>query len=95
MTINPSDLQNPLLLILAGAQYCSDSFPKVTPAVCGTTAVSDQVVVARFFHFTFKGILDGLLGSKPDEPGILGNISNYFGVVESNGSRMLYVHTLI
>lgn len=42
-----------------------------------TVATSDPVAVARFFHYTCKAILDGLLGSKPGETGILGDISNY------------------
>ena len=40
-------------------------------------------------------MLDGLLGSKSTEGGILGDTSNYFGVVESNGRGMLHLHTLV
>jgi hypothetical protein len=53
------------------------------------------VAVARFFHCTCKAVLDGLLGSKSTDIGILGDISNYFGVVESNGRGMLHLHTLV
>lgn len=53
------------------------------------------MAVARFFHYTCKGVLDGLFSSKPAEVGILGDISNYFGVVESNGRGMLYLHALV
>jgi hypothetical protein len=92
LTINPSDLQNPLVLMLAGALYSTDT---TTSAVCQIITTSDPVAVARFFHTTCKAILDGLLGSKPDERGILGDISNYFGVVESNGCGMLHLHVLV
>jgi hypothetical protein len=92
LTINPSDLQNPLVLLLAGAPYSTDT---ATSAVRQIIATSDPVAVARFFHTTCKAILDGLLGSKPAETGILGDISNYFGVVESNGRGMLHLHALV
>lgn len=88
MTINPSDLQNPLVLLLAGAQYSRDSFPVATPSVHQIVATSNPAAVARFFHYTCRAILDGLLGSKLGESGIFGDVSNYFGVVESNGRGM-------
>jgi hypothetical protein len=78
--------------MLAGALYSTDM---ATSAVCKIIATSDPVAVAQFFHTTCKAILDGLLGSKPGETGILGDISNYFGVVESNGRGMLHLHALV
>ncbi|KUL82104.1 hypothetical protein ZTR_10073 [Talaromyces verruculosus] len=95
MTINPSDLQNPLVLILAGTQNASGSLPTATAAVRQKLAISDPVAVARFFDLTCQALLDGLLGSKAEEIGILGDISNYYGVVESNGRGMLHLHALI
>jgi hypothetical protein len=92
LTINPSNLQNPLVLMLAGAPYSTNI---ATSAVHKIIATSDPVAVARFFHTTCKAILDGLLGSKPGETGILSDISNYFGVVESNGHGMLHLHALV
>jgi hypothetical protein len=92
LTINPSDLQNPLVLMLAGAPYSTDM---ATSAIRKIIATSDPMAVARFFHTTCKAILDGLLGSKPGETGILSDISNYFGVVESNGRGMLHLHALV
>jgi hypothetical protein len=92
MTINPSDLQNPLVLIFAGDQHSSDTFPTAVPAIHHIVARSDPVAVARFFHSTCKAVLDGLLGSKPNNFGIFGDVSNYFGVVESNGRGMLHLH---
>lgn len=95
LTINPSDLQNPLVLVLAGLQCPSDSSTSLSSAIRCETATSDPVAVARFFHCTCKAVLDGLLGSKPADMGILGDVSNYFGVVESNGRGMLHLHTLV
>ncbi|KAJ5198759.1 uncharacterized protein N7498_007876 [Penicillium cinerascens] len=95
LTINPSDLQNPLVLVLAGVQCSSDLPANVTSAIQSVTATSDPVAVARFFHCTCKAVLNGLLGSKTADIGILGDVSNYFGVVESNGRGMLHLHTLV
>jgi hypothetical protein len=95
LTINPSDLQNPLVLALAGIQCPIDPTNEVSSTIRCATATSDPVAVARFFHYTCKAVLDGLLSTKPTEIGILGDVSNYFGVVESNGRGMLHLHTLV
>ncbi|KAH9203429.1 hypothetical protein DL95DRAFT_321422, partial [Leptodontidium sp. 2 PMI_412] len=62
VTINPSDLSNPLVLLLAGIEYCGDAFPTAAAAIRHAAATSDPVAVAQFFHQTCKGIFDGLLG---------------------------------
>jgi hypothetical protein len=85
ITINPSDLQNPLVLILAGVQYASGSVPTATAAIRQAMATSNPAAVAQFFHHSCKAILDGLFAAKSDETGVLGDVSNYFGVVETNG----------
>jgi hypothetical protein len=95
LTINPSDLQNPLVLILAGVKHCSTTFPVATSAIHQAVATSNPVAVAQFFHYTCKAILDNLLATGSGETGILGDLSNYFGVVETNGRGMLHLHTLI
>jgi hypothetical protein len=92
LTINPSDLQNPLILMLTGAPYSTNI---ATSAVRKIIATSDPMAVAQFFHTTCKAILDGLLDSKPGETRILSDISNYFGVIESNGRGMLHLHALV
>jgi hypothetical protein len=95
LTINPSDLGNPLVLTLAGIEYSADANGDLSTAIRCATAISDPVAVARFFHYTCRAVFDGLLGSKPADMGILGDVSNYFGVVESNGRGMLHLHTLV
>ncbi|KAJ6102597.1 hypothetical protein N7486_005024 [Penicillium sp. IBT 16267x] len=87
LIINLSDLQNPLCL--------TDGSTSVSSAIRCATVTSDPVAVARFFHCICRAVLDGLLGSKPAEMGILGDVSNYFRVIESNGRAMLHLHTLV
>lgn len=95
MTINPSDLQNPLVLVLAGVQLSTDNLSKEISTIRQDVATADPVAVARFFHYTCRAVLDGLLGGRPSKTGVLGDISNYFGVVESNGRGMLHLHALV
>jgi len=95
MTINPSDLRNPLVLLLAGVEYSGDAFPAANATIRRATATSNPVAVAQFFHHTCKGIFDGLLGSNTDRVGILGLVANHFGVVETNGRGMLHLHALV
>ncbi len=91
----PSDLQNPLVLILTGKEYDSEDFLAANATIHRAVANSNPVAVARFFYYICKAILDGLLRSKSGEIGIFGDVSNYFGVVEANGRGMLHLRTLV
>jgi helitron helicase-like protein/PIF1-like helicase len=95
LTINPSDLKNPLVLRLAGITYSADALPAATAAIRQATATSNPVAVAQFFHHTCKGVFNGLLGTDTGRTGILGEIANHFGVVETNGRGMLHLHGLV
>ena len=96
MTINPSDLRHPLVLVLAGVEYSGDSFPTTNAAIRQATATSNPVTVAQFFYHTCKGIFDGLLGTNnTGRVRILGQASNHFGLVETNGRGMLHLHALV
>jgi hypothetical protein len=95
LTINPSDLRNPLVLQLAGITYSADALPAATAAIRQATATSNPVAVAQFFHQTCNGIFNGLLGTDTGRTGILGEVANHFGVVETNGRGMLHLHGLV
>ena len=95
LTINPSDLRNPLVLWLAGIKYSENALPTASAAIRRTVATSNPVAVAQFFNYTCKAVFDGLLGTNTGRVGILGQVSNHFGVVETNGRGMLHLHTLV
>ncbi|KAJ5100152.1 hypothetical protein N7532_007153 [Penicillium argentinense] len=95
ITINPSDLRNPLELILAGVEYAGDILNSTNAAVRDTIATSNPVAVANFFHHVCNAVLSGLLASGCEYFGILGDVSNHFGVVETNGRGMLHLHALV
>lgn len=92
ITINPSDLRNPLVLILAGVQYSGDIFAATNSAIREATATSNPVAVAEFFHHVCKAIFDGLLASNTGQIGILGDVSNHYGVVEINAEVQFLVY---
>jgi hypothetical protein len=95
LTINPADLRDPIVLILGGVRYGSESFPIATAAIRKTFAISNPVAVAQFFHLICTAIFEDLLRFHSGNMGILGYISNHFGVVETNGRGMLHMHALI
>jgi hypothetical protein len=95
VTINPSDLQNPLVLILAGMQFTRDIFAAANSAIREATATSNPIAVAEFFHHVCKAIFDSLLASNTRKVGILSDISNHYSVVETNSRGMLHLHALV
>jgi Helitron helicase-like domain at N-terminus len=64
LTINSSDLRDPIVLILGGIRYSSESFPAATAAIRKNFAVSNPVAVAQFFHLICTAIFEDLLRSQ-------------------------------
>ncbi|KAJ5215209.1 uncharacterized protein N7498_001616 [Penicillium cinerascens] len=95
ITINPSDLRSPLVIILAGVEYSGGILSASNSAIRGATATSNPVAVASFFHHVCTAVLEGLFASGSDHIGILGDISNHYGVVETNGRGMLHLHAMV
>ena len=95
VTINPSDLRNPLVLILAGIEIPADALPMANAAIRHAIATSNPVAVAQFFNHICKAIFNGLLQSNTGRIGIFGQVANHFGVVETNGRGMLHLHALV
>ena len=62
-TINPSDLWNPLVLILAGIEISGDTVPTASAAIHYTAATSNPVAVTQFFNHICKAIFNGLIES--------------------------------
>jgi hypothetical protein len=95
LTINPADLKNPLVLILAGVDLSCNDLTAEAQRIRHITATMNPVAVAQFFHKICTGVFDVLLAAGTNRSGILGQVSNYFGVVETNGRGMLHLHSLI
>src|SRR5467141_1961478 len=95
LTINPADLTCPIVVKLAGVTLPSDELSTEARRIRRLTAQMNPVAVAQFFHHLCVGVFDALLAAGKDRMGILGEVSNYFGVVETNGRGMLHLHTLV
>jgi len=95
LTLNPSDLRDPLVLKLAGITIPNGRLEKTTAALRRKTATMNPSAIAVFFHKVCTGIFKGLICPENGEAGILGHVSTYFGVVETNGRGMLHLHCLI
>jgi Helitron helicase-like domain at N-terminus len=52
-------------------------------------------VVAVFFYHIIKAFFAAFLRTRTGESGILGEVSHYAGVVETNGRGMLHLHGFI
>ena len=91
-TINPGDLRNPVILRVAGVYIC----PQLSRAELNNLrrihAIGNPTIVAQYFHFVLDSFFKKLLCTDSGEVGILGEISNHFGVVESNSRHMLHLH---
>ncbi|KAJ6118382.1 hypothetical protein N7471_013849 [Penicillium samsonianum] len=95
ITINPSDLRSPLVIILAGIEYSDDILSASNSVIRDATATSNPGAVASFFHSVCTAVLEGLFASGRDRTGILGDVSNHYGVVEINGRGMLHLHAMV
>ena len=92
-TLNPADLSSPLIMNLAG--ILEIPVPQSASDTIRRTAVGNPVVVAEFFHLTMKAFFTAFLRTGTGESGILGEVSHYAGVVETNGRGMLHLHGFI
>jgi len=92
-TLNPADLSSPLIMSLAGIPEIP--VPQSASDTIRRTAVGNPVVVAEFFYLTMKAFFTAFLRTRTGVSGILGEVSHYAGVVETNGRGMLHLHGFI
>ena len=104
MTINPSDIHDPIAQVLAGDNInLDDLLALVGPDADKRAAniAADPYAAAKFFHFLIQTIIETLFGVKvtnfqvKSKMGILGRVSAYFGTVESQGRGTLHLHLLV
>jgi hypothetical protein len=105
VTINPSDMQDPIAQVLAGADIDLDSFCKTAGPDSVERALnmaSDPYASAKFFHLMIETILEVLVGVSKDgrgkinrKEGIFGMVNSYVGTVEAQGRGSLHLHMLL
>jgi hypothetical protein len=92
-TLNPADRRS--LLIISLAVAFEILMPRSSADVIRRTAVGNLVVVAEFFKLTMDAFFTAFLPTGTGECGILGEVSNYAGVIKTNGRGMLHLHGFI
>ena len=104
ITINPTDLHDPIAQVFAGEKIDLDNFmnhlgPDIDQRA--RNIAQDPYAAAKFFHFMIHAILETLFGVRitnfqvRNRKGIFGKISAYFGTVESQGRGTLHLHILL
>ena len=104
ITINPSDLHDPIAQIFAGEEIDMDRFMATLgpdKAKRAKNIADDPYAAAKFFHFMIATILETLFQVKVTPAqvksgmGVFGRVAAYFGTVESQGRGTLHLHLLV
>ncbi|TFK61794.1 hypothetical protein BDN72DRAFT_777848 [Pluteus cervinus] len=104
MTINPSDLHDPIAQVLAGEQF---DLQDLTTLECLTreqrarNIAEDPLAASKFFQIIIGLIFRSLFGvhTYPSRvvghKGIFGKVAAYFGVMESQARGTLHLHLIL
>lgn len=104
MTINPTDLHDPVAQVFAGEEIDMDRFVATVGPSADRRArniARDPFAAAKFFFYIIDTMLRTLFGVRVikdhvrSDFGILGLVSGYFGVVEAQGRGTLHLHMMV
>ena len=102
ITINPADVYNPILKVLAGEDIDIDNLlPEQVPDYWKQSILvaKNPAITAKFFNIYMKAFLLCLVGYDPKfkdlNGGIFGLCKAYYGCVEAQGRGTLHCHMLI
>ncbi|KAF8809589.1 hypothetical protein BYT27DRAFT_7209910 [Phlegmacium glaucopus] len=98
VTLNPSDMQDPITQVFAGVEINIDAFCEtagLTSTDRALNVASDPYASAKFFHFLIETILEALFGITKRQEGIFGIVKSYVGTVEAQGCGSLHLHLLL
>lgn len=105
ITINPTDLHDPIAQVFCGEQIDLDNFVRTAGPDAERRAqniADDPYGAAKYFHFVIKAVLETLLqirksarGRVRSGVGVLGEIAAYFAAIEQQGRASLHLHMLL
>lgn len=94
ITFSPADVMSPLCIYFA--QTDEEFSPTILSKEVRDRAITlNPVAAARFFHYVCQTFISCVLGVGLDRPGLYGETSAYYGVVEQQGRLTLHMHMLI
>ena len=94
ITLSPADNKHPISL------YYADTKERFAPILQSKSEkesliANNPVASAHFFHFMIKAFIKHVLGVDADHPGLYGDTSSYYGIVEQQGRLTLHLHLLL
>jgi Helitron helicase-like domain at N-terminus len=106
LTINPSDIHNPIAQIFVEHEINMDNFLPTDGPDASNHALNiaaDPYMAAKFFHFTVMLVLQTLMGIEAGKgnnciqrkEGVVGKVSAYIGMVEAQGRGTLHLHMIL
>lgn len=98
VTLNPSDIHNPLVRLLAGDNINLDdpeSGQELTDWGRKLLVACRPGACAKFFHRMISGFVDVILRHGRQGRGLFGKCSAYYGTVEAQARGTLHCHMLI
>jgi hypothetical protein len=81
--------------MIAGVTVPRDGLRKADAAWRRKIANMNPAAIAVFFDKVCTSVLEALICPREDNIGIFGEVSTYFGAVETNGRGMLHLHCLV
>lgn len=98
VTLNPSDINNPLVRLFAGHDidiYSAQAGAELTEWQRRLLAAKHPAACARFFDCVVSEFIRIILRYGRPDPGILGKCVAYYGTVEAQARGTLHCHMLI
>lgn len=98
LTINPSDINHPLVRLYAGEQISLEAMERgqeLTEWRRKLLVARNPASCAKFFHTMIATFIDVILRHGRPQQGLFGKCSAYYGTVEAQGRGTLHCHMLI
>jgi hypothetical protein len=98
ITLNPSDVNNPLVRLLCGAEIDLEDSSRgedMTRYFRQKLAADHPKETATFFHRIMQAFIRNVVRYNRNSPGLFGRCTGYYGMVEAQGKGTLHCHFLI
>ena len=98
ITLNPSDVNHPLVRLYAGDNIQLDTLERgqeLTEWQRKLIVANNPGACAKFFHTMISSFVDVVLRYGRKDRGLLGKCSAYYGTVEAQGRGTLHCHMLV
>lgn len=98
ITLNPSDIHNPIVRLLAGDSINledAESGEVLTDWGRKLLVARRPAACAKFFHLIISGFIDVILRHRKQGRGLFGRCSGYYGTVEAQARGTLHCHMLV